>query len=64
MKTEESPIVEEVRQRSRELSARFRDDLRAYVEHLREVEAKYIARVVSQITVVKPTPGDAGLPPR
>ena len=64
MKTEESPIVEEVRQRSRELSARFHDDLRAYAEHLREVEAKYIARVVNQITVVKPAPGGAGLPPR
>ncbi len=35
MKVEESPIVEEVRRRSRELSARFGDDLRAYAEHLR-----------------------------
>jgi hypothetical protein len=61
MKTGDSPIVEEVRQRSSELSARFRDDLRAYAEHLREVEVKNLARVVSQITVVKPSGGGTAL---
>ena len=63
MKSEESQIVEEVRLRSRELSAHFGDDLRAYAKHLREVEEKNLARVVSQITVVKPTAGSAALPP-
>jgi hypothetical protein len=63
VKTEESPIVEEVRRRSRELSARFQDDLRAYAEHLRGVEAKKFTRVVSQITVVKPsTDGRRSIP--
>ena len=50
---DESPILEEVRERALGLSKRFRDDLRAYAEHLRELEAKNIARVVSQITVVR-----------
>ena len=49
----DSPIVEEVRKRRRELSERFGNDLRAYHEHLREVQAKYQSRVVDQITVVR-----------
>lgn len=49
----DSPIVEEVRRRRSELSERFGHDLRAYGEHVREVQAKYQARVVGQITVVR-----------
>ena len=63
MKTDDGPIVEEVRERSRELSERFQDDLRAYAVHLREVEAKNLARVVSQITVVKPSARGSALSP-
>ena len=48
----DSPIVAEVRKRRCELSERFGNDLRAYYEHIREVQAKYQSRVVSQITVV------------
>jgi vacuolar-type H+-ATPase subunit I/STV1 len=49
----DSPIVEEVRKRRCELSERFGHDLRAYYEHLREVQDKYQTRLVSQITVVR-----------
>ena len=48
----DSPIVEEVRKRRCELSERFGHDLRAYYEHLQEVQAKYRSRIVSQITVI------------
>jgi hypothetical protein len=48
----DSPIVAEVRKRRCELSERFGHDLRAYYQHLRDVQATYQARVVSQITVV------------
>lgn len=50
----DSPIVDEVRKRRCALSEQFGNDLRAYYEHLREVQNKYQSRVVSQITVVKP----------
>ena len=49
----DSPIVEEVRKRRCELSERFGHDLRAYYEHLRELQANYQSRVVDQITVVR-----------
>lgn len=49
----DSPIVEEVRERCRQLSARFNDDLEAYARHLREIEEKHQSRVVDQVTVVK-----------
>ena len=49
----DSPIVEEVRKRRCELSERFGHDLRAYYEHLREVQANHQSRVVDQITVVR-----------
>jgi hypothetical protein len=48
----DSPIVEEVRKRRSELSERFGHDLRAYYEHLREVQTKYRSRIVDQVTVV------------
>jgi len=49
----DSPIVAEVRKRRCELSERFGHDLRAYYEHLREVQDKYRSRVVGQVTVVR-----------
>jgi hypothetical protein len=49
----DSPIVDEVRKRRSELSERFGHDLRAYYEHLREVQEKYRTRVVGQLTVVR-----------
>jgi hypothetical protein len=49
----DSPIVEEVRKRRCELSEKFGNDLRAYYEHLREVQGKYQTRLVSQLTVVR-----------
>ncbi len=49
----DSPIVEEVRERRRQLSERFDNDLRKYGEHLREVQEKFQSRVVDQITVVR-----------
>ncbi len=48
----DSPIVEEVRKRRSELSEGFGHDLRAYYEHLCEVQAKYQSRIVDQVTVV------------
>ena len=49
----ESPIVEEVRQRAMEISARFDHDLDKYAAHLKEIERQCQDRVVSQVTVVK-----------
>ncbi len=48
----DSPIVEEVRQRRHEISARFDHDLKKYFAHLLEVQAKYQDRVVGQLRVV------------
>ena len=55
----DGPIVDEVRRRAMELSARYDHDLHKYAEHLRELEAKYADRVVNQITVV-PSPPKPG----
>jgi hypothetical protein len=52
----DGPVVDEVRQRAMELSARFGHDLRAYGAHLKEVEERYRARVVNQVTVVRVDP--------
>jgi len=49
----DSPIVEEVRRRRRELSARFEDDVREYVDHLRKIEMKHQSRVVDQVAVIR-----------
>lgn len=43
--TVESPIVREVRDRATALSERYGNDLRRYVEHLREIEAREAHRV-------------------
>jgi hypothetical protein len=64
----DSPIVAEVRERARIISARYGDDIDRYCEHLREMEKQYAHGLVSQITVVparnaKPSPnGDANPP--
>ncbi len=51
----DSPIVEEVRQRAYELSARYGHDLHKYYAHLLEVQEQYRDRVVSQLRVVAAT---------
>ena len=48
----DSVIVEEVRERARQISERFGNDLEAYVRHLQEIEDEYRSRVVRQVTVV------------
>ncbi len=50
----DSPIVEEVRRRRMEISARFDHDLDKYLLHLRDIEQEYGDRVVSQLTVIRP----------
>jgi len=62
----DSPIVDEVRQRAGELSAQYGHDLRKYVEHLREIEARHRARVVDQVTVIRaaPAPPESPREPR
>jgi hypothetical protein len=51
----DSPIVEKVRRRRMEISARFGHDLEKYLVHLRDIELQYRERVVSQVTVIRPT---------
>jgi hypothetical protein len=50
--TGDSPIVQEVRERARAISARYGDDIDRYCAHLRELEKQFADRLVSQITVV------------
>ena len=50
----ESPIVDEVRRRRMEISARFDHDLEKYLAHLRDIERGCQERVVSQVTVIRP----------
>lgn len=50
----DSPIVDEVRKRRHEISARYGHDLIAYARHLKEIEEQHRDRVVSQVTVVAP----------
>ena len=50
----DSPIVEEVRSRRMEISARFEHDLEKYLAHLKEIEQRHQSRVVSQIAIVRP----------
>ena len=49
----DSLIVEEVRQRRRNSSRQYGDDLDRYAAHLREIEAALASRVVDQITVIQ-----------
>jgi phosphoserine phosphatase len=56
---DDSPIVEEVRRRRMEISARFDHDLEKYAAHLKEVERQYADRVVNQVTVIR-APSAAG----
>lgn len=51
--TPDSPIVEEVRRRAMEISARFDHDLAKYAAHLRAIQAQHADRVVNQVTVVR-----------
>lgn len=51
--TNESSIVQEVRQRAMQISQRFDHDLHKYCAYLREQEKKHPDRVVDQIAVVR-----------
>ena len=52
----DGPIVEEVRERRRQISERYDHDLNKYFEHLREVQQQYRDRLVDQVTVVRSPP--------
>ena len=51
----DSPIVEEVRRRRMEISARFDHDLEKYLAHLREVERRCAHPIVNQVSVIRPS---------
>ena len=53
----DSPIVEEVRERRRQISEQFKDDLDKYCEHLRQLQKQYGDRLVDRLTVVRTVPG-------
>ena len=55
MMTNESPIVQEVRQRAEQISRRFKHDLHEYCQYLREQEKKHPEKMVDQIAVVQST---------
>ncbi len=52
----DSPIVEEVRERRRQISAQYDHDLDKYFKHLSEIQERFRDRLVDQITVVRSTP--------
>jgi hypothetical protein len=52
----DGPIVDEVRQRRAEISARFGDDLDRYGQHIRELQEQYRDRLVNQLTIVRGSP--------
>ncbi len=58
----DSSIIDEVRRRRYEIGERFGDDLRAYCDQLRDVEARYASRLVSQVAVVPSTRGPESRP--
>lgn len=60
--TGDSPLVEEVRQRAFELSARYDHDLNKYYQHLLEVQEQYRDRLVSQLRVVPEAPAPSATP--
>ena len=52
----DSPIVEEVRERRRQISEQYDHDLDTYFKHLREIQEQYRDRLVDQVTVVRSPP--------
>jgi hypothetical protein len=51
--TEDSPIVQEVRERALRIEERFGHDLHQYCEYLRKQEKKHPDRLVDQVAVVQ-----------
>ena len=49
----DSPIVEEVRERRRQISEQYGHDLDKYLQHVRDIQEQYKDRLVDQITVVR-----------
>jgi hypothetical protein len=56
----DSAVVEAVRRRAMEISARYDHDLRRYAEHLQTIEKEHEALVVDQVTVVRSQPVSVG----
>lgn len=52
----DSPIVEEVRERRRQISEQYDHDLDKYLQHVLEIQKQYQNRLVDQITVVRSRP--------
>jgi len=53
----DSPIVDEVRERRRQISKQFNDDLDEYCEHVRQLQKQYGDRLVDHLAVVRTMPG-------
>ena len=53
----DSPIVDEVRERRRQISKQFKDDLDEYCEHVRQLQKRYGDRLVDRLAVVRTTLG-------
>ena len=58
----ESSIVEEVRARAAAIDARYGHDVRAYTEHLRDLEQQNRERVVEQVRVTRREDDDRSKP--
>ena len=55
----DSPIVDEVRERRRQISKQFKDDLDEYCEHVRQFQKQYGDRLVDRLAVVRTMPGNS-----
>ena len=53
----DSPIVDEVRERRRQISKQFKDDLDEYCEHVRQLQKRYGDRLVAHLAVIRTMPG-------
>jgi hypothetical protein len=56
-----SPIVDEIRRRALEISARFDNDIHKYCEFLKQEQKAHSAKVVDQVTVVRAPTKDPAL---
>lgn len=53
MMSVDGPVVDEVRKRAMEISARYDHDLEKYFRHLLEYQKQFQGRLVDQLTVVR-----------
>ena len=54
----DGPVVDEVRRRAMEISARYNHDLELYFSHLLEYQKQYREKLVDQVTVVRSDEAD------